>query len=359
VLDRVGWLPDVKDWLHARPYNIHHPEPTVSEWWLIPEKHAQAYSCGKLFARLEPDGSRMRIGFNVEKGLGAIARAVYPAWADFVMDRPWAWHSVRSDWTGAFARTIEDLHKRGINIYVGVSAGHVRTPGEFDPSGLRFPLTSFRWLYLGDRQLQVTDRHDEAKLLPPCANVECLEDLETVFAFAESDDWLWLDVHVFALFDVPASSGNHVRSPTQLWGGLPFGVPPVATLRTTWSIGSSDRIDATEVTGEMARAGRAMVNGSLPRSWRRGVRLPEGKQVSRDQLPGPVQERSAGLLTATADERVAATDAVPLDDRDHSRHLTRSRTLGDTQARCREEGAARHHRGVADLQACASAEGAR
>src|SRR5450631_1815883 len=72
-------------------------EPNTCHWWLVPSTDWPASKYGKLYFDWS-NGHRngFLVGFHVEKGLGASAKAVYPKAKGQFLEEDWQWNRLLS-----------------------------------------------------------------------------------------------------------------------------------------------------------------------------------------------------------------------------------------------------------------------
>jgi len=190
----------------CRPWNYRYPGDTT--WWIVPTTTWPAYKHGKfVVCSSAGSGSQVRLGFNVERGVGDVAKGLVKA-AE-VMGPTWRWAGFVEDIARPeFAHAMESIRRSG----VGVPCLRVVAAQYGGEGGLKGPRDTYAMELAGAAgSFRVEKSEIPAKILPPLADSVSFGALSQALG-GIAQPWAWIDLHLYVSFGVAPSAASPLTS---------------------------------------------------------------------------------------------------------------------------------------------------
>ncbi|MGM0421349.1 MAG: hypothetical protein ACQEQG_10170, partial [Bacillota bacterium] len=117
----------------SRPYNRYEPKNTT--WWVVPGTDWPAFHYGKFVFR--DDGDLLRVGLNIEKGLGLSAEQVAKTLKvseSSIVNENWVWHDfVEEIKEDSIDEILNQVETRAGSVFVELGISYINQPSEYDP----------------------------------------------------------------------------------------------------------------------------------------------------------------------------------------------------------------------------------
>ena len=205
--------------LGGKPYN--QSDTARTAWWLLHRSKLSAwpaYDLGKFVIQRFPHELVIRVGLDIERGLGPEAASMVEAHGPRMLLRPdWRWHKFVADARAGRVQSILD----SIELEGGKPCFdfHVGTEPLGSGRALHEPLGAFRFDSVAGRLRCVLapDEPQRSKYVPG------IDAAETVQAIVEQLDaiknpWVWVGVCVGARFEFPPDdSMDGAWDSTKVW----------------------------------------------------------------------------------------------------------------------------------------------
>lgn len=193
----TAYLKSENEEYSSRPYNRYDPKNTT--WWVVPGTDWPAFHYGKFVFR--DDGALLRVGLNIEKGLGLSAEQVAKTLKiseKSIVDEKWVWHDFVEE---VKKESIDGILKQVVNragkVFVELGISYINQPSEYDPLAPK----SDRFVYLyQEGKLLLQDEKSRLNRFPDFEEVDEVKELIITLESQQDIDWCWANIDILVPF---------------------------------------------------------------------------------------------------------------------------------------------------------------
>lgn len=193
----TAYLKSENEEYSSRPYNRYEPKNTT--WWVVPTKDWPAFNYGKYVFR--DDGDLLRVGLNIEKGLGLSAEQVAKTLKiseSSIVNEDWVWHDfVEEIKEDSIDETLNQLEARAGSVFVELGISYINQPSEYDPFAPKIDRFVYRYR---EGKLDLQEGKSRIHQFPDFAEVDEIKELIITLENQHDIDWCWADIDIIVPF---------------------------------------------------------------------------------------------------------------------------------------------------------------